>query len=78
MFVDPSLFASCRGDANSFQVYHIHGRIGTTQSSQCPERTNPAVEEEKSFFEEIWLRVIKARFQESGNDALITFVPEYG
>ncbi|RMJ06627.1 hypothetical protein CDV36_013767 [Fusarium kuroshium] len=56
------------------RVHHIHARIGTTQSSQCPEPEDPIFKPEREFFEKLWLRIVKARSQ----DALITFVPEYG
>ncbi|KAL4731116.1 hypothetical protein ACLX1H_000076 [Fusarium chlamydosporum] len=57
------------------EVTHIHARIGTTQSSQCPEPENPVFDLEREFFEKFWLRIVKARSQDSD---LITFVPEYG
>ncbi|RKL00754.1 hypothetical protein BFJ68_g12620 [Fusarium oxysporum] len=57
------------------RVTHIHARIGTTQSSQCPEPEDPVFKEEREFFERLWLRIVKARSKDSG---LITFVPEYG
>jgi hypothetical protein len=56
-------------------VTHIHARIGTTQSSQCPEPEDPVFKEERQFFEKLWLRIIKARSRDSD---VITFVPEYG
>ncbi|KLO92913.1 Uncharacterized protein LW93_4068 [Fusarium fujikuroi] len=56
-------------------VTHIHARIGTTQSSQCPEPEDPVFKEEREFFESLWLRIVKARSKDSD---LITFVPEYG
>ncbi|WZH45848.1 uncharacterized protein QYS62_006916 [Fusarium acuminatum] len=56
-------------------VTHIHARIGTTQSSQCPEPEDPIFKEERQFFEKLWLRIVKARSQDSD---VITFVPEYG
>ncbi|KAJ4128209.1 hypothetical protein NW768_008496 [Fusarium equiseti] len=57
------------------QVTHIHARIGTTQSSQCPEPENSIFKYEREFFERFWLRVVQARSQDSD---VITFVPEYG
>ncbi|KNB18103.1 hypothetical protein FOXG_15740 [Fusarium oxysporum f. sp. lycopersici 4287] len=57
------------------RVTHIHARIGTTQSSQCPEPEDPVFKEEREFFERLWLRIVKARSKDSD---LITFVPEYG
>ncbi|KAF5976489.1 hypothetical protein FCOIX_7065 [Fusarium coicis] len=57
------------------RVTHIHTRIGTTQSSQCPGPEDPVFKEEREFFERLWLRIVKARSQDSD---LITFVPEYG
>ncbi|CAG7563104.1 unnamed protein product [Fusarium equiseti] len=56
-------------------VTHIHARIGTTQSSQCPEPEHSIFKEEREFFERFWLRVVQARSQDSD---VITFVPEYG
>ncbi|RSM01898.1 hypothetical protein CEP52_008264 [Fusarium oligoseptatum] len=58
-------------------VYHIHTRIGTTQSTQCPEPLNPIFAAERAFFEKLWIRIIKSR-AERDVDAVITFVPEYG
>ncbi|KAF4447684.1 hypothetical protein FALBO_16916 [Fusarium albosuccineum] len=57
------------------RVFHIHSRIGTTQSSQCPEPEDPIFKEEREFFERLWLRIVKARSKDSD---VITFVPEYG
>ncbi|KAH7169342.1 hypothetical protein DER46DRAFT_624555 [Fusarium sp. MPI-SDFR-AT-0072] len=57
------------------RVTHIHARIGTTQSSQCPEPEDPVFKEEREFFERLWLRIVKARSKDSDH---ITFVPEYG
>ncbi|XRM47115.1 hypothetical protein ABZX51_010116 [Aspergillus tubingensis] len=34
-------------------VRHIHARMGTTQSSQCPEPLNPAFGAERQFFESL-------------------------
>ncbi|KAM0421126.1 hypothetical protein ACHAPT_011018 [Fusarium lateritium] len=56
------------------RVHHIHARIGTTQSSQCPEPEDLIFKDEREFFEKLWLRIVKARSQ----DSVITFVPEYG
>ncbi|WAO96847.1 Hypothetical protein NCS54_01453600 [Fusarium falciforme] len=58
-------------------VYHIHTRIGTTQSTQCPEPLNPVFAAERAFFEKLWIRIIKSRAQRDP-DSVITFVPEYG
>ncbi|KAI0907583.1 hypothetical protein F4824DRAFT_469228 [Ustulina deusta] len=58
-------------------VYHIHTRIGTTQSSQCPAPTDPAFTAERESFERIWLQIIKHRAQKDPN-CTITWVPEYG
>ncbi|KAF5722634.1 hypothetical protein FMUND_2637 [Fusarium mundagurra] len=57
------------------RVSHIHARIGTTQSSQCPDPEDPVFKEEREFFERLWVRIVKARSKDSG---LNTFVPEYG
>ncbi|KAJ4026838.1 hypothetical protein NW752_001795 [Fusarium irregulare] len=57
------------------RVTHIHARIGTTQSSQCPEPENDIFTDEREFFERFWLRVVQAMSQDSD---VITFVPEYG
>ncbi|KAF2962693.1 hypothetical protein GQX73_g10880 [Xylaria multiplex] len=58
-------------------VHHIHTRIGTTQSSQCPAPLDPAFTAEREFFENIWVRIVKYRVEKDPN-AVITFVPEYG
>ncbi|KAL7940588.1 hypothetical protein V8C42DRAFT_337163 [Trichoderma barbatum] len=58
-------------------VHHLHTRVGTTQSSQCPEPLHSAFQDERTFFERLWLRVIQCRQQAEG-DSLITWVPEYG
>ncbi|CRG83600.1 hypothetical protein PISL3812_00954 [Talaromyces islandicus] len=58
-------------------VRHIHARIGTTQSSQCPEPLNPAFAVERQFFDNLWVRIVKSRQQEEPN-CHITWVPEYG
>ncbi|RDH34998.1 xylose isomerase-like protein [Aspergillus welwitschiae] len=58
-------------------VRHIHARMGTTQSSQCPEPLNPAFSAEREFFETLWLRIVKLRQQTEPN-CRITWVPEYG
>ncbi|KAH7144214.1 hypothetical protein B0J13DRAFT_607626 [Dactylonectria estremocensis] len=55
-------------------VSHIHARMGTTQSSQCPDPTNEVFTPERIFFENFWKECIKAQ---KHND-IITFVPEYG
>ncbi|OJI84614.1 hypothetical protein ASPTUDRAFT_56507 [Aspergillus tubingensis CBS 134.48] len=59
------------------RVGHIHARMGTKQSSQCPEPLNPAFAPERQFFEEVWLRIVKSRQQKDPN-CRITWVPEYG
>lgn len=59
------------------QVRHIHARIGTTQSSQCPEPTNPVFTREKEFFEGLWINIIQSRVK-ADPDCRITWVPEYG
>ncbi|GLA40474.1 hypothetical protein AnigIFM63309_008308 [Aspergillus niger] len=58
-------------------VRHIHARMGTTQSSQCPEPLNPAFSAERQFFENLWLRIVKLR-QQTDPNCRITWVPEYG
>ncbi|KAL7650398.1 hypothetical protein ACMYSQ_010182 [Aspergillus niger] len=58
-------------------VRHIHARMGTTQSSQCPEPLNPAFSAERQFFENLWLRIVKLR-QQTDYNCRITWVPEYG
>ncbi|OJJ67837.1 hypothetical protein ASPBRDRAFT_199539 [Aspergillus brasiliensis CBS 101740] len=58
-------------------VRHIHARMGTTQSSQCPEPLNPAFAAERQFFESLWLRIVKSR-QQTDPNCRITWVPEYG
>ncbi|OLN81506.1 hypothetical protein CCHL11_10303 [Colletotrichum chlorophyti] len=58
-------------------VHHVHARIGTTQSSQCADPSNPIYSPEREFFERFWTKVI----QHSANreaDYQITFTPEYG
>ncbi|KAF2009230.1 hypothetical protein BU24DRAFT_468211 [Aaosphaeria arxii CBS 175.79] len=61
-------------------VYHIHARIGSIQSSQCSDPTNPSFTTEREFFERTWKRVISARAAaDSGKEeTVLTFVPEYG
>ncbi|KAJ5379532.1 hypothetical protein N7509_012651 [Penicillium cosmopolitanum] len=61
----------------SNKVNHIHARIGTTQSSQCPEPANPAFAAEREFFERFWLDVIEYK-QYKSSGSCITWVPEYG
>ncbi|KAI0474423.1 hypothetical protein F4859DRAFT_483198 [Xylaria cf. heliscus] len=56
------------------KVEHIHARIGTTQSSQCPDPTNPVFKPEREFFEGFWKRIITA----ASPDKPVTFTPEYG
>ncbi|QKX57766.1 uncharacterized protein TRUGW13939_04886 [Talaromyces rugulosus] len=58
-------------------VRHIHARIGTTQSSQCPEPLNPAFAAERQFFDNLWVRIVKLRVKSDPN-CHITWVPEYG
>ncbi|KAI5460851.1 hypothetical protein BGZ63DRAFT_510507 [Mariannaea sp. PMI_226] len=55
-------------------VSHIHARMGTTQSSQCPDPTNPVFASERKFFEQFWKDCIEAH----RSDEPITWVPEYG
>ncbi|KAF1344371.1 xylose isomerase TIM barrel [Delphinella strobiligena] len=57
-------------------VHHVHARMGTIQSSQCPEPLNPIFAEERAFFEWFWLKIID-HYQKQGNESL-SFVPEYG
>ncbi|KAF9872552.1 hypothetical protein CkaCkLH20_10049 [Colletotrichum karsti] len=40
-------------------VHHIHARIGTTQSSQCPDPSNPVYTEEREFFERLWIKIVQ-------------------
>lgn len=56
-------------------VTHIHARMGTTQSSQCPDPTHEVFKEERRFFETVWKQIIDATATASEP---ITFVPEYG
>ncbi|KAL2834789.1 xylose isomerase-like protein [Aspergillus pseudoustus] len=58
-------------------VGHIHARMGTTQSSQCPEPLNPVFTAEREFFEKFWVRIVKHR-QETEPESNLTWVPEYG
>ncbi|RAL00060.1 sugar phosphate isomerase/epimerase family protein [Aspergillus ibericus CBS 121593] len=58
-------------------VRHIHARMGTTQSSQCPEPLHPAFAAERQFFESLWLRIVQHR-QQTEPDCRLTWVPEYG
>lgn len=60
------------------QVSHIHSRIGTTQSSQCPDPSDPVYEPEVKSFENLWRKSIEAYVKVHGPDATITFVPEWG
>ncbi|CAG9998298.1 unnamed protein product [Clonostachys byssicola] len=59
-------------------VHHIHSRIGTTQSSQCPDPSDPIYQPEVQCFENIWRRVILTQVERDGPNAIITFVPEWG
>ncbi|RAQ52241.1 hypothetical protein AFGD_008724 [Aspergillus flavus] len=54
----------------------IHARIGTTQSSQCPEPTTDVFKEERRFFEDSWKQIIQSIVQQRSSP--ITFVPEDG
>ncbi|KAI0972467.1 hypothetical protein F4678DRAFT_430353 [Xylaria arbuscula] len=58
-------------------VDHIHTRIGTTQSSQCPAPLDPAFTAEREFFERVWIKIIRHKAAKDPN-ATITWVPEYG
>ncbi|OGM49405.1 hypothetical protein ABOM_003519 [Aspergillus bombycis] len=58
------------------RVTHIHARIGTTQSSQCPDPTNDVFTEERRFFENSWKQIIQSIAQQRSSP--VTFVPEYG
>ncbi|KAJ3580097.1 hypothetical protein NPX13_g464 [Xylaria arbuscula] len=58
-------------------VRHIHTRIGTTQSSQCPAPTDPVFTAEREFFDKVWVRIVQHRAKEDPN-CTITWVPEYG
>ncbi|KAH8432844.1 sugar phosphate isomerase/epimerase family protein [Aspergillus melleus] len=64
--------------ADYFKVNHIHARMGTTQSSQCPEPTNPIFKDERRFFEDSWKQIIEAFATGTFKSEPITFVPEYG
>ncbi|KAJ5161591.1 hypothetical protein N7492_006983 [Penicillium capsulatum] len=55
-------------------VGHIHARIGTTQSSQCPDPTHEVFTAEREFFERVWKQIIEV----TAKSEPITFVPEYG
>lgn len=57
------------------RVGHIHARMGTTQSSQCPAPTHEVFKEERRFFETSWKQIIDAT---ATADEPITWVPEYG
>ena len=59
------------------QVGHIHTRIGTTQSSQCPDPSNPVFTAEREFFEKYWLEIMEWKKRQDP-DCRITWVPEYG
>ncbi|KAL3456782.1 hypothetical protein BJX64DRAFT_281119 [Aspergillus heterothallicus] len=59
------------------RVGHLHARIGTTQSSQCPEPLNPIFTAEREFFDKLWVRIVKHR-QETDPESTLTWVPEYG
>ncbi|GAB1192969.1 hypothetical protein APSETT444_002170 [Aspergillus pseudonomiae] len=58
------------------RVTHIHARIGTTQSSQCPDPTNDVFTEERRFFENSWKQIIQSIVRQTSSP--VTFVPEYG
>ncbi|WYZ44633.1 hypothetical protein EsH8_VII_001069 [Colletotrichum jinshuiense] len=58
-------------------VYHVHARIGTTQSSQCPDPSNSIYTPEREFFERFWTKVIQ-HSATRGPDYQVTFTPEYG
>ncbi|KAB8233576.1 hypothetical protein BDV23DRAFT_174494 [Aspergillus alliaceus] len=58
------------------RVTHIHARIGTTQSSQCPDPTHPMFTVERKFFEDSWKQIIGSIA--SKRSSPVTFVPEYG
>nr|XP_019011452.1 uncharacterized protein I206_03552 [Kwoniella pini CBS 10737]OCF50233.1 hypothetical protein I206_03552 [Kwoniella pini CBS 10737] len=58
-------------------VQHIHARIGTTQSSQCPDPTDPGYTKERVFFENTWKEVIRSVAAKGERD-WVTIVPEYG
>ncbi|KAJ5995681.1 hypothetical protein N7481_002658, partial [Penicillium waksmanii] len=61
----------------SNKIHHIHARMGTTQSPQCPEPLDPAFAAEREFFERFWLDVIEYK-QNTNSGSCITWVPEYG
>jgi hypothetical protein len=60
------------------QVHHIHSRIGTTQSSQCPDPTHQTYESERTSFENVWKRMVQVQRRVHGQHYTVTFVPEYG
>ncbi|RSL67557.1 hypothetical protein CEP53_002959 [Fusarium sp. AF-6] len=68
---------SSRNPRRVLRVYHIHTRIGTTQSTQCPEPLDPIFAAERAFFEKLWIQIVKSRVGRDA-DAVITFVPGYG
>ncbi|KAF0318588.1 hypothetical protein GQ607_014139 [Colletotrichum asianum] len=59
-------------------VHHIHARIGTTQSSQCPDPSNPIYNDEREFFEKLWVKIVQNAVKTRGDDFQVTFTPEYG
>ncbi|VUC36254.1 unnamed protein product [Clonostachys rosea] len=59
------------------RVSHIHARIGTTQGSQCPDPSDPTFVAEKTFFDNLWTRIVKD-WVKNNPGAPITFTPEYG
>ncbi|TDZ32969.1 hypothetical protein C8035_v006123 [Colletotrichum spinosum] len=60
------------------RVHHIHARIGTTQSSQCPDPSNPIYNDEREFFEKLWVKIVQNAVKTRGDDFQVTFTPEYG
>ncbi|ORY30763.1 xylose isomerase-like protein [Naematelia encephala] len=58
-------------------IQHIHARIGTTQSSQCPTPADHGYAAERSFFQSTWKKIIE-RVHRDGKRDWISIVPEYG
>ncbi|WWC63269.1 uncharacterized protein I303_105869 [Kwoniella dejecticola CBS 10117] len=64
-------------DRLSPHFQHIHARIGTTQSSQCPDPNDPEYAKERDFFEKTWKEIIRS-VAGKGEKDWISIVPEYG
>ncbi|CAH0053732.1 unnamed protein product [Clonostachys solani] len=59
------------------RVSHIHARIGTTQGSQCPDPSDPTFVAEKTFFDNLWTRIVRD-WAKNNPGTPVTFTPEYG